>query len=73
MEKKTLQVYGYNDGLYNTNNRFADIHLYTSSNSKYHAIWEDVYIEPIRVIELVSILGFQITCNIRVSVLCFDD
>ncbi|OPL33711.1 hypothetical protein AM593_05942, partial [Mytilus galloprovincialis] len=49
IEKKTLQVYGYNDGLYNTNNRYAYLELYTSSVSKSNAIWEDVYIEPIRV------------------------
>ncbi|CAG2220489.1 unnamed protein product [Mytilus edulis] len=49
IEKKALQVYGYNDGLYNINNRNAYIELYTSSVSKSNTIWEDVYIEPIRV------------------------
>ncbi|XP_076109588.1 uncharacterized protein LOC143078620 [Mytilus galloprovincialis] len=75
MEKKTLQVYGYNDGLYNTNNRFADIHLYTSSNSKYHAIWEDVYIEPIRVHALFTscgsgLVGASCLCGIAIRSKC---
>ncbi|CAC5386360.1 unnamed protein product [Mytilus coruscus] len=49
MEKRTLQVYGYNDGLYNVNNRYAYIKLSTSSVSTPNNIWKDVYIRQIRV------------------------
>ncbi|CAC5375044.1 unnamed protein product [Mytilus coruscus] len=49
MEKKTLEVYGYNDGLYNVNNRYAYIKLSTSSISEYNNIWKDVDIYQIRV------------------------
>ncbi|XP_071174260.1 von Willebrand factor D and EGF domain-containing protein-like [Mytilus edulis] len=51
MEKRTLQVYGYNDGMYNTNNRYAYIRLSTSSKyiSTQNNIWRDVHISQIRV------------------------
>ncbi|XP_052063299.1 von Willebrand factor D and EGF domain-containing protein-like [Mytilus californianus] len=49
MDKKTLEVYGYNDGLYNVNNRYAYIKLSTSSISAYNNIWKDVDIYQIRV------------------------
>ncbi|XP_063442417.1 von Willebrand factor D and EGF domain-containing protein-like [Mytilus trossulus] len=50
MEKRTLQVYGYNDGLYNVNNRYAYIKLSASSVSIPNNIWKDVYIQQIRVL-----------------------
>lgn len=50
MEKRTLQVYGYNDGLYNVNNRYAYIKLSSSSVSTPNTIWKDVYIRQIRVL-----------------------
>ncbi|CAC5375043.1 unnamed protein product [Mytilus coruscus] len=49
MEKRTLQVYGYNDGLYNVNKRYAYIKLSTSAVSTHNNIWKDVYIRNIRV------------------------
>ncbi|CAG2226577.1 unnamed protein product [Mytilus edulis] len=48
-EKKTLEIYGYNDGLYNENNRIAYIKLSTSSNSTYNNIWKDFDMREIRV------------------------
>ncbi|XP_071151614.1 von Willebrand factor D and EGF domain-containing protein-like, partial [Mytilus edulis] len=49
MDKKALEVYGYNDGIYNVNNRYAYIKLSTSSISAYNNIWKDVDIYQIRV------------------------
>ncbi|XP_063442416.1 von Willebrand factor D and EGF domain-containing protein-like [Mytilus trossulus] len=51
MEKRTLQVYGYNDGMYNINNRYAYIRLSTSPAyiSTPNNIWRDVQISQIRV------------------------
>lgn len=54
MEKKTLQVYGYNDGLYNANTRYAYIKLLIPSISTYNDIWTDVDIRQIRVITFNS-------------------
>ncbi|CAG2211168.1 unnamed protein product [Mytilus edulis] len=51
MEKRTLQVYGYNDGMYNINNRYAYLRLSTSSKyiSTQNNIWRDVQINQITV------------------------
>ncbi|VDI39774.1 Hypothetical predicted protein [Mytilus galloprovincialis] len=48
-DKKSLEVYGYNDGIYNVNNRYAYIKLSTSSISAYNNIWKDVDIYRIRI------------------------
>lgn len=50
MEKKTLEIYGYNDGMYNENKRYAYIKLSTPSNSTYNNIWKDFEIYQIRVV-----------------------
>ncbi|OPL22093.1 hypothetical protein AM593_09641, partial [Mytilus galloprovincialis] len=49
MEKKTVQVYGYNDGMYNVNNRYAYIRVSTSSANiaTPNNIWRDVQISQI--------------------------
>lgn len=64
MEKRTLQVYGYNDGMYNTNNRYAYIRLSTSSKyiSTQNNIWRDVHISQIRVIKNINHLLFIKPC-----------
>ncbi|XP_063440468.1 uncharacterized protein LOC134721412 [Mytilus trossulus] len=51
MDKRTVQVYGYNDGMYNINNRYAYLRLFTSSKyiSTQNNIWRDVQINQITV------------------------
>lgn len=48
-ETKTLQVYGFSDGLYNSYNRYTYIRLSAPSVSTFNNIWQNVNIPQIRV------------------------